>query len=156
MALKGDRSYGHGADTDISYFMNMTSERGAIVVHNSSGSGAAMDQADANVAVPTGGVSGTKPAGLLLCDVVNLDLTRQHLNQHKDEVQIGGKVALLRRGVALTNFITAGQTPTAGNDAYYDSDGKLRTSDPGNSTKVGKFLSKKDADGYAKVEINIV
>jgi Arc/MetJ family transcription regulator len=45
--------------------------------------------------------SGKVPVGLLLNDMVNIDLTRQHLNQHKDEVQKGGKVTLLKRVLLL-------------------------------------------------------
>lgn len=150
MALKPDR---FEDAVDISYYMNQTGERGLIVVHNGTGSGAAMDQAEATVAVPTGGVSGTKPAGLLLNDVVNLDLTRQHLNAHQDEVQLGGKVAILRRGYVNTNKVSG--TPAPGNTAYYNSNGEVTPTAVANSSIVGQFLSAKDADGYAKVEINI-
>jgi hypothetical protein len=157
MALKGDRNYND--QVDISFFMSYaTGERGGIVIHDTSvsGSGAAMDDANALVRYPTGLISGQYPAGLLLNDVVNLDLTRQHINQHKDEVQLGGKVTLLRRGVVVTNMITAGQAPGAGNNAYVDTAGNLTPTSGANYVKVGRFLSKKDADGYAKVEINIV
>jgi hypothetical protein len=153
MALKGDR---HEHYTDMSYFMTATAERGIMTTHSGGGSGAAMDQSAALVTIPTGGVSGTYPAGLLLNDVVNYDLTRQHINWHKDEVQSGGKVLLLRNGYVTTNMIaTTGTTPAAGLPAYYDVNGKFMASNPVNGTIVGKFLSKKDADGYAKIEINI-
>lgn len=140
--------------TDISYFMNVTATRGCIVVHDSSGSGAAMDDSAAYVAVPTGQApSTTNPAGLLLNDVVNVDQTRQHLNWHKDETQLGGKVCLLRRGWVVTDSISG--TPTGGNTAYYNTTGLLTPTDAGSAPKVGRFLSKKDVDGFAKVEINI-
>lgn len=151
MALKPDRVEHL---TDLSYFMNETASRGIVVVHDTGGSGAAMDDSAALVKVPSAGVSGTKPAGLLLNDVVNLDLTRQHLNYHKNEVQKGGKVLLLRRGTVVTNAVSG--TPTVGADAYYNVAGELTATAVANSTKVGRFLSLKDADGYAKVEINIV
>lgn len=160
MALKGDRKYTVG--TDISYFMNTAIERGGIAVFSSSGSGVAMDDASA-VVVPTGATqSGTLPAGLLLSDMVNLDLTRQHLNQHKDEVQYGGKVTLLRQGEVTTNVVDTGVSPTAGNPAYYTiqtfnsiANTFVLTTTSTNSTKVGTFKSAKDADGYVKVEINL-
>jgi hypothetical protein len=148
MALKPDRIEAY---TDISFFMNATGERGGIVVHATGGSGVSMDDANAVVEYATS-QSGTKPAGLLLNDVVNLDLTRQHINWHKDEVQKGSKVTLLRQGQITTNVISG--TPTIGQDAYYGADGKL-TPTNSNSTKVGRFLSIKDSDGYAKVDINI-
>lgn len=149
MALKPHRVESY---TDISYFMNTTGTRGGIVVHNTAGSGTALDDGSAVVMYPTGVVSGTRPAGLLLNDVVNLDLTRQHINWYRDEVQVGGKVTLLRQGQVVTDLVVG--SPTVGADAYYDSVGRLTTTST-NSTKVGRFLSVKDADGFIKVDINI-
>lgn len=151
MALYGDR---FEDAVDISFFMQVVAERGLIVVHDSAGSGSALDQSDAYVAVPTGQApSTTSPAGLLLNDVVNYDLTKQHLNQHRDEVQINSKVRLLRRGWVVTDKVSG--TPTGKATAYYTSAGLLTETDPGSGPKVGRFLSKKDNSGFAKVEINI-
>ena len=117
MALKSDRIEAY---TDISYFCNdTTAERGGIVVHATgvaTGSGVAMD--DSNAVVTYAAVaSGRVPAGLLLNDVVNLDLTRQHINWHKDEVQTGSKVTLLRQGQVTTNMLAAGVTVGPGSGA---------------------------------------
>ena len=165
MALKPDR---HEVVTDISFFMNETAERGIVVTHSTAGSGAAMDDSNALVAIPTT-ASGSYPAGLLLNDVVNIDLTRQHLNQHQDEVQKGGKVTLLKQGYVVTNKLEVNSKPTVGAPADVASSGLLSTTDPEGydgstldlsrkfdySTKVGRFLSTEDADGYAKVYIDI-
>ena len=162
MALKADR---HEAVTDISFFMNETAERGVIVVHSTAGSGSAIDDSNALVTVPTT-ASGTYPAGMLLNDMVNLDLTRQHLNQHQDEVQKGGKVTLLKEGWVVTNKLEVNSKPTVGAAAYYASSGLLSTTNPDANaergsdveqhyTRVGRFLSTEDADGYAKVYIDI-
>ena len=121
MALRGDRNYND--QVDISFFKSdAVAERGLILVHNKSvsGSGAAMDQAGQLVMTPTGNISGEYVAGMLLNDVVNLDLTRQHINWHKDEVQLGGKVTLLRKGTVVTNLITSGAAPAGGKPAYVD------------------------------------
>jgi hypothetical protein len=147
MALKPDRVEHL---TDLSFFMDETATRGQIVTHSSDGSGASMDDANAKVIVATG--TGDNPAGLLLNDVVDLDLTRQHINFAKDEVQKGGKVLLLRRGTVVTDNVAG--TPAAGAKAYFTADAKI-TSAAG-SVQIGRFLSAEDADGYAKVEINIV
>ena len=147
MALKPDRVEHL---TDLSFFMDETATRGQIVTHSSDGSGASMDDANAKVIVATG--TGDNPAGLLLNDVVDLDLTRQHINFAKDEVQKGGKVLLLRRGTVVTDNVAG--TPAAGAKAYFTADAK-NTSAAG-SVQIGRFLSAEDADGYAKVEINIV
>lgn len=155
MALKPHR---HESRTDISFFMNEVAERGGIVVYSTGGSGAAMDSADAVVAVPTA-ASGSNPAGLLLNDVVNLDLTRQHINWHQDEVQQGSKVTLLKEGFVVTNRVSG--TPTVGAKAYYANDGRLTPTaptddlNPDDNFQVGRFLGVPDSDGYTKVEILI-
>ena len=147
MALKPDRVEHL---TDLSFFMDETATRGQIVTHSSDGSGASMDDANAKVIVATG--TGDNAAGLLLNDVVDIDLTRQHINFAKDEVQKGGKVLLLRRGTVVTDNVAG--TPAAGAKAYFTADAKITT--VAGSVQIGRFLSAKDADDYAKVEINIV
>ena len=154
MALKADRNE---LDVDISYFMNETAERGQIVVISTAGSGAAMDQAGALVTVAAASTTNI-PVGVLLNDVVNLDLTRQHINWHKDEVQKGGKVAILKKGSVVTDQIEG--TPTAGALAFLDDadTGKFAVAGSVADTKyspVGRFMSTKDEDGYAKVEVNL-
>lgn len=144
--------------TDISYFMNQEAERGIVVVHktDSSGVGAAMDDANATVALPTGLGSGQLPAGLLLNDMVNIDLTRQQYNAHRDEMQVGGKCTLLRRGTVVTNM-TSGSFTSVGQDLHFVNGGLLvAAGSSAVSPKVGRVLSLPDSDGFLKVEINIV
>jgi hypothetical protein len=148
MALKPDRIE---LLTDVSFFMNSTAERGGVACVTTGGSGISMDDANAVVAYAAT-VSGSKPVGVLLNDVVNIDLTRQHINWHKDEVQLGGKVTLLRNGQVTTNKVTG--SPAAGVDAYVGVSGLIGTSST-NSVKIGQFLSAVDADGYAKVSVNL-
>jgi len=155
MALKSDR---YELQTDISFFYNEgTATRGGVVVHDTAGSGAAMDQG-VNLVKYAAVTSASRPVGILLNDVVNKDLTRTHLNQHKDEVQKGGKVTVLRKGDVVTNSITSAPV-NAGDPAYacHVNAGNLRVDSPGSSgvLQVGRFLSSKDEDGYAKVEVNL-
>lgn len=152
MALKPDRVE---LLTDVSFFMNTTAERGGVVsvVTATSGVGVSMDDANAVVAYASV-ASGARPVGVLLNDVVNLDLTRQHINWHKDEMQVGGKVTVLRQGQVTTNMLVAGTTPSAGADAYVGANGLIGTSST-NAVKVGQFLSAKDSDGYVKVSVNL-
>ena len=166
MALKADR---HELQTDISFFMNEVATRGGIAILSTGGSGAAMDQSNALVTyakVPTTtaalAISGIVPVGLLLNDMVNLDLTRQHINWHKDEVQKGGKVTLLRKGWVVTNSVDSATGITAGQTAYASSGtaGNLTAKAPSADDErerlvVGRFLSKADEDGYVKVAINL-
>jgi len=152
MALKPDRIE---LLTDVSFFMNTVAERGGVVsaVTATTGVGVSMDDANAVVAYAAA-VSGSKPLGVLLNDVVDYDLTRQHINWYRDETQKGGKVTLLRNGQVTTNMLVAGISPAAGDDAYVGVSGLIGTDDT-NSVKIGQFLSGKDTDGYAKVSVNL-
>ena len=161
MALKPDRVEHL---TDLSFFMNETGERGKIVFYDIAqlGSGAAMDNANQRVVNGTGSPALddsylNRAAGILLNDVVNLDLTRQHLNFHKDEVQQGSKVLLLKRGTIVTNSFSG--TPTAadvGKPLYVSPNGWMGAHAVGNGgPRVGRLLSIKDEDGYAKVDIDV-
>jgi hypothetical protein len=175
MALKGDRKITDGVD--ISFFMNQVAERGVAVILSTAGSGAAMDDGAALATKPTvAHGSGQYPLGILLCDVVSGDLTRTHLNQYKNEVQVGGKVEILRRGTIVTNMVEG--TPTAGQTVYIGTSTTSGTisgvsagateplaivgaaSGQQQSTAyckpLGTFLSSKDSDGYAKVDINLI
>lgn len=174
MALKPDRKYTIG--TDITAFMNETGEKGEVLVYSTGGSGAAMDDDSMVVTTPSASPSGERLAGLLLNDVVNLDLTRQHINWHKDEVQLGGKVTLLRQGEVTTNVVDTGVTPSIGDPAYFGrgaitSGGTVQgwvtttaVTDHGTNSnenvnkelyRVGTFKSIKDSNGYCRVEVNI-
>jgi len=150
MALKPDRVE---LLTDVSFFMNTTAERGGVVsvVTATSGVGVSMDDANAVVAYAAV-ASGAKPVGLLLNDVVNLDLTRQHINWHKDETQVGGKVTVLRVGQVTTNMLVAGTTPSAGADAYVGASGLIGTSST-NAVKIGQFLAPKIPTATSKYQL---
>jgi len=158
MALKADR---YEESTDISFFYNEgTATRGGVVILADQGlaSGAAMDQGENLVKYGTATKSDV-PVGILLNDVVNKDLTRTHLNQHKDEVQKGGKVTIMTRGWVVTSNITG--SPTPGKVAYADSATKgnisvlAGTAQASGNLAIGRFMSNKDADGYAKVYVNL-
>lgn len=151
MALKGDRYLG---DTDISFFMDEVAERGGAVVMSTAGSGAALDQSEALVTYAAD-PSGDYAVGILLCDMVNKDLTRTHLNFHKDEVQKGSKVALLRSGWVVTDMIASGISPSGGDIAYITASGKLTNTGTSGTPTLGRFESSKDSDGYAKVRVNL-
>ena len=155
MALKSDRNE---LQTDISFFMNEVATRGGVVSISTGGSGAAMDQGAALATYAANG-SGVVPLGILLNDMVNLDLTRQHINQHKDEVQKGGKVTILRKGYVVTDNIEGSTTSLAGKPAFIAHSGNIAqsdiVSDNGHTHVVGRFLSNIDEDGYAKVEVNL-
>lgn len=155
MALKPDR---REVEYDIDQYMTTTAERGGCVSFVTAGSGAARDNG-LNVVAYVASNSGSIPAGILLNDVVNIDLTKYELNRYKHEVQVGNKVTLLTRGEVVTNMIEPGATPSVGLGVFVGQSGLLRaTAGAGGSTHtppIGRWMSSKDEDGYAKLQINL-
>lgn len=155
MGLKPDRRVIH--DNQI-YFMNHVATRGGIVCINTAGSGAATDQSLSTVHYDST-PSGATPVGLLLQDVVNKDLTQTPQNFHKDEVQVGGKVNIMFQGEVVTDVLKSGITVSAGDYAYLHNEGRITNNQTELgatiSLKVGKFLSTKDEDGFARVKIEL-
>jgi hypothetical protein len=125
------------------------------------GSGSALDQSVAYVGYAANS-SGSAPVGILLEDMVSYDLTRQHINYYRDEVIIGGKLAIGKKGWWVTNNIIAGATSIAiGDRAVLSSSGNITNVSIANDLNgtwnkalnpmVGRFESTLDEDGYAKV-----
>jgi hypothetical protein len=159
MALKPDRTI---IDEQIAYFMFSTGEAGG-VVFSASGTGGwptgpALDSPDRRVEY-TASPSGRQPIGILTQDVVNVDLSRQIVNPLRPETQIGGKVNVAVRGRVVTNQIAAGQASglAVPAPAYAGINGQLY-SDAGYAAsgwvQVGNFLTNKDSEGYAEVQID--
>jgi hypothetical protein len=153
MALKPDRVC---LDYSIDYFLDEVQERGKCLVLSTGGSGVSNDNV-AHMATAAAAPSGKVPLGVLLNDMVNVDLSKYHLNHHKDEVQKGGKVTILKKGQVTTNMIYPGTTPTAGAAAYLGASGYFTpTAVAGNGNPVvGRFDTSKDENGFAKVSINL-
>lgn len=154
MALKGDRFEG---EHDIKHFMNEVAEAGGIATLSTAGSGAALDQS-ANLVTYAAQPSGKSPVGVMLGDMVNKDLTKTHLNQHKHETQKGGKVVLMKRGYVTTNMIYPNQSPAGGDKAYVGGSGYFTNVGPNSLNAgryVGEFETSKDEDGYASIYVNL-
>ena len=151
MGLKADRLI---LEYDIHNMMNEVATRGVVVCLASGASGIALGDRD-QVATVKAFASGGIPLGVLLDDVVNIDTTKFHVNPHKGEIQKGGKVTIARKGWFLTNNIHG--TPAVGDKAYLEASGRFSAVEIGTAQTplVGRFLTKKDSDGYCKVEINI-
>ena len=162
MALRPDRIIN---DATIEHFMSATAERGGVVclavASPHAASGTAMDLAENTVAYAAD-ASGQTPRGVLLNDVVNLDLTRQHANWHKDEVQVGGKVTVAPQCTVVTDWVYPGQTIIPGQRAYVADSGYFSNTDLTNDDGavvhdriVGTFVTGKNEDGFCRVRVNI-
>ena len=159
MALKPDRRH---VDSTIDYFMNEVASKGGCVVVSTAGSGIAMDQAEQLVTYAAN-PSGVTPVGILMCDMVNYDLTRQIIDRHKREVQLGGKVEILTKGTVVTDFVYPGHSPTGLDKAYVGHSGYIAASDvatdhvdsTGANRVIGRWRSTADEAGYAKLDVNL-
>lgn len=151
-------------DSKIDFFMNEVAERGGIVSFSTAGSGAAMDQAQ-QLCTYKASMSGVAPIGVLMCDVVNNDLTRIHENWYKEEVQKGGKVTIWSKGTVVTNRVVSPEAVTAGALAYVGPSGFFTTAPGATQTQetgtlldkyiVGRFQSVADENGFVKVAVNL-
>lgn len=170
MALKPDRNI---VDEDISFFAATSwaygSARGGIVVPTgntvSGPSGAAMDQSQNQVWYALN-PTGARPLGVLMNDVVNIDLTRQTLNPYKSEAQVGDKVLVARKGYVVTNLVYPTGTIRVGAPAYLGVSGYISpnsgvlagawgAANLNLAFQIGKFLSLPDEDGYVKVYVDL-
>jgi len=172
MALKPDRNI---VLDDISFFVTATCEKGELLSLSTGGSGAAMGDGSAvaykypfggsgagHASIATGIPNNLVPLGITLTDAVNYDLTKQPLNWHKDEVQIGSKVRICRVGWVTTDRVHPGVTIAAGDVAYAGVSGyvtnvttALYGTNGDNVAKVGRFLSKANSDGFVKLAVNL-
>lgn len=143
MALKGKRIQ---KETHIGKMCSNVAERGYLLIQ---------DTGDF-VKVGTAIASGQLVAGMLLEDVVTLDLTNQPSNQYKFEVPVSGMITLAREGEYLTDAIPTGVTIAPFEDAYYAADGKItNVADGVLDKKVGQWLTAKDADGFALLSLEL-
>jgi len=151
--LLGDRVV---LETDITFTCPTVQTRGVTLCFSQVGSGIALGDSAGTADVLN--ASGQVPAGLLMNDVVDIDLTRYHLNWQKDEVQIGMRVVLLRKGRVTIDQIVG--TPQPGQVAYLTNGGQITPTMSATggfvaTPKVGRFHSGLDANGFAAVDFNL-
>jgi len=156
MALKPDRDYAEV--TDISNFWSEvtaqnTKEKGGVACVETAGSGVALDDLTNVVQYHATG-SGAVPKGILLQNVnPALSATRDYKNFHNMEVRPGEKVTLLRKGWLVTDMIIG--TPVVGGGVYVGASGFLAVASGTDSARIGRWETTLDADGFAKVYIDI-
>lgn len=159
MALKSDRNI---VDWDLAYYCDTTASKGMLAFHTTntgpSPSGGFMDQGEAVVTFPAN-PSGHTPLGFLLDDVVNQDLTQQHLDHNRAVVQVGSKVSIATRGWLCTDKIqgtpSGGMLCLPGGTGHVTTDGHVNGVAASGLVAVGRFMGAKDADGFAKVSFNL-
>lgn len=155
--LQRDMLFDRG-DSETSFYMAEAAEAGIIVCYPTSGtvSPPGLDDADNVAIVPTS--TSDKPIGILM-DTVKADSDRYLPNETVREVLFDTaagtypKVEIIRRGWFVTDMIHTGATVTPGAAAHFAVGGTFTSVTT--SARVGTFESNKDADGYARVRINL-
>lgn len=160
---------------DISFFVDVTTSKGELLSLNTGGSGAALGDGNAvaykylqggtglgHASIATGIPDNLVPLGISFTDVVSYDLTKQPINWHKDEVNVGSKVRILRVGWCTTDRVYPGLTVTAGQPAFAGVSGYVSNvqtviygTNGANVQRIGQFLSKPDANGFVKLAVNL-
>jgi len=165
MALKPDRDFFQVMDI-TNFWTNTTgfttAEEGGIASVETGGSGVALgvnNTDDPNFVLYATVASGSIPKGVLLHPVnPPLSATRDFKNLENQESRPGDKVALLRKGSIVSNKIVG--TPAIGSVAYLGASGyfdvtQTPSTGTGAAKVVGRFETTKDADGFARIFIDI-
>lgn len=151
MALKGEREV---LQTNIYYKIQtgVDAERGTILVASSTDG-----TADKPSTTALTGIGAENPVGLLLDDVEDLDYTVRPQIHVRNVVPRGSEVSLLTKGRIKTNLIPGGVSPVQGETAYLAASGWVSNVEhvTGSGIIVGYFESAKDADGYARLYVDI-
>lgn len=144
----------YSAERHVTYLASGTFDDGfCVIMATGTYSGAALEHANRYAYVATGG-SGAVPLGVSESKVVNYDLTRQKLNPfNPNEVQTGSKISIIKHGWVNTNAISGTVTP--GTAAYLTSGGYMSPTQYTGYPQVGKFLTGKDGNGFATVQIDL-
>jgi hypothetical protein len=142
-SLKQDRDIMHA---DCSHFCDVFASRGTVAeLYSFEPSIAGMQQA-----VVRPGFHSGQPVGVLLNDVVNMDLTRV-CRFRQGEVQVGNKVYLCQDGDLIVGAFD--KPVSIGERMFYDEKGHMTTIDTGRP--IGVAVSSSDDDGFAKIRIQL-
>lgn len=155
MALKGYLNYGCGSGSDVKWVMNTAAEAGIIVTIDTTAGGSGLPGDSRNVVriPPSGG--GQKAVGVLMTEVVDIDVTQYPLvaKNHKSVTTVCNPVNILDSGEIQTNKLTPSLSVNPGDKAYFTTGG-LFTNVAGYGP-VGEFQGEVQADGYVVIKINI-
>lgn len=158
MALKPDREYNEVTDI-TNFWTTVAAEKGgcAGVVTQGSGAAIGVNIADeANVVGYIANPSGAIAKGILLQTVnTALSATRDFINFENQEIRPSDKCTLVKKGFVVTDMIPVGITPSAGDAAYLAASGMISSTQAGGAPQIGRFETTKDANGFARVSIDI-
>lgn len=158
MALKPDREYNEVTDI-TNFWTTVAAEKGGVASVVTQGSGAAIgvnSTDEPNVVGYLADPSGAIAKGVLLQTVTAaMSATRDFVNYENQEIRPGDKCTLVKKGFVVTDMIPAGVTPTAGAAAYLAASGYVSSTQASGAPQIGRFETTKDANGFARVSIDI-
>lgn len=144
-------------ETDITSKCTTAADAGVGLVVITSGSGATIGDQSSDVGLVSN-PSGYKFAGLLLHEVANINESLFHRNWNKEQMLVGERCTLGKKGQWSTDKITG--SPTRGDTAYLTSNGNFTptVSATGGlvaTPKAGQFRGTKDQNGFAEIDFNL-
>lgn len=145
----------HPVSSDISFFAYTPIKQGALVCYLGYPIGANLDDPNAEVGLPTGALADSRPAGIIVQHVIDYDDTRFTFDTSDFSVcKVGKKIGVYTLGWYVTCNIDEGaDEQLAGKPAYYTLNGDWTT--VAGSPRAGTFESERDADGFARVYVNV-
>ena len=157
MALEPDR-HEDPFHQDISFYMDEVAERGGIAVLLTAGSGGGWKtpMGDTNnVVTYAADPVGKKPMGILMNDMVAVNEVTGYTRMYgqRDEMPVGAKCRLLRKGWVTTNRILG--TPVGGEAAYVAASGYITPTAASGLAQLGSFMGSKNEFGYARVAVDV-
>ncbi len=154
MGLRPDRQID---DSELGFFLNEVASVGVIACISTATSGASLDGTTSLATIPASS-SGAVPLGVLLTETVDIDLTRLPVNWHKSQAVKGDKVSICRKGWvvtdALTGTITVGPAVLASSGTVM-SRGAIGSWNQVANPLVGKFVTTKDENGFARLIVDL-
>lgn len=158
MALKPDREYNEVTDI-TNFWTTVAAEKGGCAGVVTQGSGAAIGVNlvdEANVVGYIADPSGAIAKGVLLQTVTAaMSATRDFVNFENGEIRPSDKCTLVKKGFVVTDMIPSGVTPSVGDAAYLAASGMISSTQAAGAPQVGRFETTKDANGFARVSIDI-
>ncbi len=154
MAILGKRNE---IETDITNRSTTVGTAGVGFVVTAAGSGATIGDSSSSVGLAAN-PSGYQFAGMLLHEIASIDESKFHRNWNKEQMLIGERCTLSRKGQWYTDQISG--TPAKGNTAYLTTNGAFTptvsaTGGVAATPKCGQFLGSKDANGFAGIDFNL-
>lgn len=139
MSLRANR---YEEIVDIRHFLNEVAEIGSFVYTKEQKGSQPYDEA---TLIPNADF-----IGVLLCNVVNIDLCRYSLNYYSGDTQVGGRVSILTKGWIVMRLPGRCTYPIK-HPVYINPKGKLSLIQWGRP--IGRVMSTRDEDGFAKIEL---